>query len=136
VNTLHGRIKKAVKQRLAVAQAATPGPWFAATDYPQMVATERLTERRDVSEMPDDEVWLISTTLSHRPAEDAQFVAANDPARIIRDCTEDLAVLDEHAADDEGFCYARTHMGLGCLYLVCPEVLSLARRYDIPQEDS
>lgn len=127
--TLHESIKAAVEQRMAQAQAATPGPWFAATDYPQMVATQRLAERRDVTDIPDDEVWLISTTLSNWPTEDAQFIAANDPARIIRDCRRDLKVLARHAPGNANYC---SHHG--SIRYPCDEIRDLAEDYSIPTE--
>jgi len=133
VNTLHGRIETAIEQRLAVAQAATPGPWRVCAEGSEGSRVAPATgTKREQSRF----IGIANGRVQPEDGRNARHIAANDPARIIRDCTEDLAVLDEHAADDEGFCYARTHMGLGCLYLVCPEVLSLARRYDIPQEDS
>jgi hypothetical protein len=57
----------AIKAR---ADAATPGPWKARTEYPQTVTSP--TYGPDSS---DEDAWVISTSLTHRPDADAEFIA-------------------------------------------------------------
>jgi hypothetical protein len=81
MTTLHERLQEAVNERLRIAEAATPGPWeshgssyyrIAPIGKPQVLAA-----------------FMRST--------DAEHIAANDPARIIRECQRDLRVLERHA---------------------------------------
>jgi hypothetical protein len=121
--TLHERITAAVEKRLAVAQAATPGPWVYGGDLGAVV----VIHDRD----------SLSSVASARMA-DAAFVAANDPARIIRDCRRDLKVLARHrpTADIEGrgpfyncrWCSAPVPRH-------CAEIRDLAEAYEIGVDD-
>ena len=117
MNTLHERIEKAVKQRLAVAQVAESRWSFTMTTGTRF-----------------DTATSVAEAFAH--------IAANDPARIIRDCTEDLWLLEQHAPvngmaepDPAGeYCARCSHLNqIGEPY-PCPNLLSLARRYDIPTE--
>lgn len=80
----------------------------------------------------------------HQGFDDAAFIAANDPDRTVRDCAEDLDVLTRHA-DHEGRCVTcmewcecdDTALVGDCPCRdnephPCPELRSLARRYQIP----
>ena len=138
MNTLHERIEKAVKHRLVVAMAALDSleDWTADTKAPYGPTVGPW--HREVEQA----VWSCDDELDGCPEEargwiaEARHIAANDPACIIRDCTEDLWLLSQHEPDE-----ADVARGLDpectCGDLVnrqCPQVLSLARRYDIATE--
>jgi hypothetical protein len=120
--TLHERVTAAVEKRLAVAQAATPGPWVYDGDLGAVV----VIHDRD----------SLSSVASARMA-DAAFVAANDPARIIRDCRRDLKVLGRHHT--YGLQLA-PEFRKGCVHCqqgggVCAEIRDLAEAYEIGVDD-
>jgi hypothetical protein len=118
--TLHERITAAVEARLAVAQAATPGPWVHDNDLGMVVVIH-------------DKDSLSSVASAH--VADAAFVAANDPARIIRDCRRDLTTLDRHQATGNGeccrYCCRGRHSESEAIRYPCADLLSLAEAYEI-----
>lgn len=145
MSTLHERLETAVRERLALARAATPGPW----SQPYEV----------VGEPGDDGWWIlngaagtdehaVAVTLPYNPrAEaDARLIAANGPDRIVRDCLEDLDVLTRHSPgsyisrllDHKPTCVqcSQTNESAWMYYRTypCPDVRSLARRYQIPMD--
>jgi len=128
--TLHEDIKAAVERRLAAARAATPGPWAARTGYPQCVVSPLWREGE-----PEDSpyVWLISTTLTDKPDVDAEFIAANGPDRIIRDCQRDLKTLARHVPTGlESYASGRPDDCMSCSErMPCDEICDLADDYDI-----
>jgi hypothetical protein len=127
VTTLHERIEAAVRERMAVAQAATPGPW----SVDNHTYAETITAGDGYTEVIAGGRWGGEASVFHS-TEDAIHIAANDPARILRDCAEDLAALGRHRPDEHRqHCFACPS---GIDWRKCPEVLSLARRYGITEE--
>ena len=127
MTTLHERIEAAVRERMAVAQAATPGPWsvddhtyaetiYAGDDHTAVIAGGR---------------WGGEASVFHS-TEDAIHIAANDPARILRDCERDLKVLERHAPAYEipGRWVCRSR----CKPVPCPELVEMAEAYGITEE--
>jgi hypothetical protein len=135
---LHESIKAAVEQRLAVAQAATPGPWM-------WIAGRVMQERGRV-------VISDADGLATAEPEDLAFIAANDPARIIRDCRRDLKVLARHQpyeyapAEPDPYGGPDSPLLTACHWCLdyydqypmypCDEIRDLAEAYDIPTGDS
>jgi len=146
---LHERIKAAVEQRLTLAQAATPGPWmhvdYAGSGDPDctfMGCGSVITMGENVLggaiAAPSGDLYPRS---GYSPKDDMAFIADNGPDRIIRDCTEDLWLLNEHALDPNSshlFCDPGC-VGGDCkrcgMEYPCRQLRSLARRYDIPTKD-
>ena len=94
---LHARLVAAVTARRELAQAATPGPWTA-------TSADRYYGHRSY-------VWEITDSagrevVGHQPheggginvEEDANHIAFNDPAQILRDTEAHLKILDLHPA--------------------------------------
>jgi len=120
VVTLHERIEAAVRERMAVAQAASPGPWRLDPDFDDVFAV-------------DDERCAEAYALTGRQQRaTAAHIAANDPARILRDCERDLKVLERHAPAYEiplrWVCRSR------CKPVPCPELVETAEAYGITEE--
>lgn len=122
MNDLCNRLKAAIETRLAIAEAATPGPWFAMTEHPQGVSSQAVAEGRVEATAPDDEIWMINTTLSNRRQADARFLAANSPDIIKRQCLADLRRLERH----EGL-----HTCIGILFAHCREMEDLSEIYGV-----
>jgi len=131
VSTLHKRIETAVKLRLAVAQAATPGPWRVCAEGSEGSRVAPATgTKREQSRF----IGIANGRVQPEDGRNARHIAANDPARIIRDCTEDLFLLDLHSPGTDGCCKVDRAAAYAVVW-PCTVALSLARRYDIPQED-
>ena len=79
MSDLAARLRAVVEKRLAVARAATPGPW-------RMLMVGRLV-------MGDYETAM--------PRPNGIHIALNDPADVILACERDLAVLERHAVIDQ-----------------------------------
>jgi ribosomal protein S18 acetylase RimI-like enzyme len=140
--SLHDRIEAAVRERMAVAQAATPGPWAIWRD---LDFQGFYTVGDEAGVIAEGEVYIegeVNPTAHVYVEPDAEFIAANDPARILRDCAEDLGVLRRHRPcvghcetvpedSHQVWCH-RCSTG----QLPCPEVLSLGRRCGITEENS
>jgi len=123
---LHESIKAAVEQRLAVAQAAAGWghpPWRYA---PLSMNYDGIMGARGEHVM----------TFAHHlePVVDVvAFIAANDPARVIRDCQRDLKVLERHAPGNANYCSHGPHASIR---YPCVEIRDLAEAYDIPAGDT
>jgi uncharacterized protein DUF6221 len=124
---LAARLHAVVEERLAVARAATPGPW--APDAPwlsDVVNSALLGPVADCS---------IGTGFRAQSLEDARHIALNDPADVILACERDLAVLERHHEDSEGC--------VGCHFdrreerypWPCLEITDLATRYRVEVDD-
>lgn len=77
-------------ERLALAEAATPGPWFVEHGRIWSANPAFVTFVMELASMSGTRGWMP----------DAAYIAANDPTtmaqeqwRVIRDCDADLAVL-------------------------------------------
>ena len=82
---LHARLLAAVTARRELAQAATPGPW----------ANRGRTILR-----PDGDYVVVGVGArkSWPSDEDAEHIAFNDPAQILRDIEAHLKILERHKA--------------------------------------
>jgi len=139
MSTLHDLLEAAINERLAVgfaAAAAKPGTWKAITThdgwefdgFSRVVALEETATgriSRPVASQIADALTLQRAPFSAEPvpAAVANHIAANGPDRTIRDCVEDAEVLVQHPAP---WCTRCREMQ------PCDEVLSLARRHNIP----
>jgi len=140
---LHESIKAAVEQRLAVAQAATPGPWRLIWRNQDLALLGRDHANADV--MSSVAEWAygirpwVQADIDDCDIDDATFIAANDPDRIIRDCQRDLKVLARHAPMSPVGRYvgcADCYDDSGSRSWPCDEIRDLAEAYDIPTGDS
>lgn len=144
MSTLHERIEAAVRERLALAQAATPGPW----SQPYEVVGEPGNGGWWIlngATGTDEHAVAVSLPYNPRAEADARFIAANGPDRIVRDCLVALDMLRRHSRgtyisplDDEPTCEHCTHSNESAWMCYrtypCPDVRSLARRYQIPMD--
>jgi len=120
---LAARLRAVVEERLAVARAATPGPWHwwhpPSWDHtgPDLHGPDEIEIA--VARGYDESCLEIRDG-------DAEFIALNDPADVILACQRDLAVLERHGARDY-------NDGPGCAPCggpwPCPEVRDMATRY-------
>jgi hypothetical protein len=134
VSPLHERIETAVKQRQAVAQAATPGPWQAFGD--SVAAPIDQCNCAGGGEWPHEPGCGQEQIVYNTRELDATFIAANGPARIIRDCQRDLKVLERHVASpaftERPVCLTCRRPGYMMIELLpCPELRDLAEAYGI-----
>lgn len=127
--SLYERLLAAVAERRRLAQEATPGPWTVneGDDYH---CVEHLGDGHSVAEVQpcDDHPGRV--------APDATFIAANDPARILRACDRDAKVLQRHAP--------KKPLGnwIGCIFCdderaeawPCDDARDLAEEYDVDGE--
>lgn len=148
--TLHDRIAAELDRRLAVANAATPGPWEH-VDYagdPNLdVAWTESTFRGAGSVItwgegveagaicaPNGDLYPRS---GYSPKDDMAHIALHDPADALRRYAGELEVLDRHApkvrpSSGRVWCVAcneKTDVNLyGEVPWPCPEIRSLASR--------
>ena len=113
MSTLHDLLEAAVQERLAVAQAAAEG---AGSPHWRVGPAKRCECCNSVLAVGGFEVIATDDRLT-------EHIVANGPDRIIRDCVEDAEVLVQHPAP---WCTRCREMQ------PCDEVLSLARRHNIP----
>lgn len=131
--TLHERLEAAIRERLAVAQAAGGQAWKTSMVSLYMNGNED-GAIRPVSGGP----FVIQGRFVGGIA---THVVANDPARIIRDCERDLKVLARHQPAYEGSRECG-HCELGGSDDIgdanrpwpCPEITDLADAYAIAEE--
>jgi hypothetical protein len=77
-----------------IARAATPGPWKQARE-------------RGVEWVSSAEYWAVADCSDADPArENAEHVAAWDPARVLREIDAKRQTLDEHQDANDGACGA------------------------------
>jgi len=91
--TLHEQIEAAIKDRLAVAQAAQPGPWMTGETAPHLV--DAVVYGQSTS-WPGHITQACNVEYADGGMANARAIAANGPDRIIRDCQRDLKVLARH----------------------------------------
>lgn len=108
LSDLHARLRGVIEERLALAKAATPGPWYAEVD-PEASPSVWVDRGAELGFDTD------------RP-EDAAFIAAHDPADAIRRHEAALRQLERHWQDPE------------CTVIDCLEVEELAASYGVPVE--
>lgn len=141
MSDLHGRLLAAVNARLELAHKATPGPW--STSGPDTIAQWEIYDHQ----------WSVASAtaydhndpLSNKPGAtgpayinadaNAAFIAANDPATVIRHCERDLRVLGMHqwrapgvnCGCDKAMCSCGEHVPWPC-----EELVWLAEAYAVP----
>lgn len=132
---LHGWITQQIKQREAVAHAATPGTWTFEVHRHRHTREPILFEVHPVAELEGNGDGGVLTEA------DAQHIALNDPPSVLRRCTADRKILSVHAA--LGFDGSVHCDGCGVDYesgpLVenvndCPTLLALAEGYGLTPE--
>lgn len=134
---LHTTLRAAVQARLALARAATPGPWttpYREHDVGWLVHNARGTEY----------AMTIAVMHSVDSEADAKHIAANDPGTVIRGCERDLRVLERHrSVDGMGkyrdvgeYCDQCSRLSqIGEMY-PCPDVLDMAQAYNVSVDDA
>ena len=137
---LHTRLRSAIEERLALAEAATPGPWaWEATGQQDnswglggVVDGDGESLSGDVTDVPDTEVVDPVCYQDDGHLSDAAHIAANDPTFTIRACRADLARLERHRPQDLTFCEGGVCWACDKLPpQPCPEVRSLAEVWEV-----
>jgi hypothetical protein len=137
INSLHARLIGAIGARLALAQAATEGPWQVLVRSTGIRSSDPYTFLR----RPDSAI--IAERHNGGTITDMNHIAANDPAHIIRHCQRDLKVLQRHrpisvSSNDtqRPICAAEWGDGDGYVMWIdeCPEIVDLAQAYKIPTQ--
>lgn len=88
MSDLYSRLLAAVQARKALAEAATPGPWW--TRYGGEQGYIYASQAQRLVAVVDGE------HADNAPAPNSRHIAANDPAFVIRACERDLKVLQRH----------------------------------------
>jgi|SRR6185369_7289962 len=150
---LSARLRAVVEERLAVARAATPGPW---TTEGNSVNADAGMKGMVVAAVGACYCYTVearrqcSYECGWPVRADAKHIALNDPADVILACERDLAVLERHAVvirreyfvgkgmvDDPQceWCELRSNDGepLGRPW-PCDEIRDLATRYRVEVE--
>lgn len=117
MSDLHERLSAAVNERLELARKATPGPWDCHTVHPFMDG------RVQARIAPIGKPKVLADVMQ---AVDMWFIAANDPATVIRHCERDLKVLGMHqwrapgvnCGCDKAMCSCGEHVPWPCEELV------------------
>lgn len=140
--TLIDRLAAAIDAKEAKAQAATPGPWTACQQYEDgPVGVDVVPSDRTGAYVvcPDVNAGMI--------AEDAEHIADNDPATVLRMCQAHRKIVERHHADDRSGWRGPGDYGsidpacaeCGSTDLAvpwpCPTLLDLAAGYDLTEED-
>lgn len=115
--TLHDRLRAELNRRLAVARAATPGPWELGIVHGTVMVPERGTR-----------------LALGRTGADAAHIALHDPADAIRRYEGELQVLQQHTwSDRDKWRYGITCNGCpnSAATWPCPEIRSLAGRLGV-----
>lgn len=131
---LTARLRAAIEQRQALAEAASPSPWSANAEGDEVVAVDGIT----VCDGFALSGRQLRATVSH--------IVANDPKTVLRRCRADLAILDEHKLK-EAWPYTGPECGYGCRICalddrqiqpegVCRTVTLLAGAYGITEEET
>jgi len=128
---LHDRIRAAIEARRERAQAAatdSAAEWYRYERYVE--AKHPHPQIFDADEEPV--LWLAmdgtQAVMDH--------IAAENPATVVRHCAEDLDVLERHQQATLGGAPLASHDECRCVEpWPCAEVLSLARRYEIEEND-
>lgn len=144
-HTLHARLRAELERRLAVARAATPGPWMSAshTGRKDGIALVGRVEDRGTGRA----VAVLSDADVHQRHRDAEHIALHDPADAIRRYEGELEVLERHAPYPVSggigcdhctrLCHSRS--GLGCdspdAPYPCDEIRSLTVRLGVSVDD-
>jgi hypothetical protein len=125
MTSLHGQIRAAIEVRQQRARAATPGPWTASGLNMDPYVTA------DDGHVVAALVRAYSECAIALDKDDALFIAAENPAVVLRHCDEDLDVLERHPICTDPNCAGGDCHTCRREFYPCPEVLSLAHRYGI-----
>ena len=134
--SLHDRIKAAILARQERAQEARPGPWMTGELY-GITGVWR-------GERPRESGIIFGS--HHRSPrthagtdDDRAFIAAENPAFVLRQCARDLKVLERHAGcgGEDGGCSVHQY-GTGCCRCnaghACGDQRDLATAYAIEED--
>jgi hypothetical protein len=91
-DTLHTRLRAELERRLAVAKAATPGPW----EWVQMSKFFALRSTIEVEIGGEDVRPFVLPVIKNPDPGDRVFIALHDPADAIRRYQRDLKTLERH----------------------------------------
>jgi hypothetical protein len=138
--TLHARVRAAIEHRLALARAATPGPWDAHAISLHMdgSGTYRI--------WPPGQQQILNSYM--RNSADAIHISCSDPASVLALCEGALRILDRHApiVDSRGHticddcdeaCHWREYEADDRHHAPwpCPNYTDLAAMFGVPEED-
>ncbi|HEX3778593.1 MAG TPA: DUF6221 family protein [Pseudonocardiaceae bacterium] len=138
------RLKAAIEAKAAKARAATPGPWFTPepgdiaewTVYGALSADRRrgwaiLETRQFPRECMYNEasgLRMPAMVVEHANA-NAEHIADNDPADVLRGCDADMHMVQLHA--DQHECAGYGPRAYGFPYQGCDTLRLMAARYKI-----
>jgi uncharacterized protein DUF6221 len=143
--TLHDRLRADLDRRLAVARAATPGPWaWEATGQKDnswglgtVVGDDGETLLSgDVTDVEGAEVVDAVCYQDNGRLADAAHIALHDPADAIRRYAGELEVLERHTELPDSWgscatCLVEDARGSSMVAWPCPEIRSLASRLGV-----
>ena len=133
--TLHDRLLAAVTARQVRARAATPGPWRA---FGRWVAHEASgCTCGGGAEWPHEPHCGYEPMFRSTDPEEAAFIAAEDPAAVLRHCERDLKVLERHEQATIGGAPLAMHDECRCIApWPCDDIRDLAAAYAIDTEET
>lgn len=143
---LHERLRAELDRRLAVAKAATPGPWSADPTGTVCADADLVDDTlAPIGQGPQEVAECYREERRGERADNAAHIALHDPADAIRRYDGELEVLERHAPNQDRDC--RT-----CLYDTlqtyqdmpianrenwpCDEIRSLASRLGVNVDDT
>ena len=135
---LHTRLRTAIEAEKALAEAATAGPWD--TSGPDTIAEWGiyspsrgwLVASAAVNDYPDSPSPKLRGGITGDEANrNAAFIAANDPARVLRRVARDLAALVRHKPTLDTVEWWDDTTGRGEA-LVCPTCRNEPNEWDMP----
>lgn len=143
MSDLHAALLEAITARKARAEAASPGPWIICDPNEGSGALPFWNVVNDAYLNPSgDDEPVLDVELHVGSKADADLIAAEDPAAVLRQCERDLKVLARHAAgdpkggDDTVACAGCTHINFSAWECwsawPCIEITDLAAAYAIP----
>ncbi|HEY6107627.1 MAG TPA: DUF6221 family protein [Gemmatimonadales bacterium] len=148
VTDLHSRLSAAVRERRQQAEAATKGPWRHDPGkrwLPPGVPAGTYPGEEFVGAGPLKAPLCVAATGRESDMQamlDAAFIAANDPATVLRRCERDEKVLERHRPVVRGFrdgtveicAYEWAHGdGYRVEYAECPEVAGVMIEFGITE---
>lgn len=133
--TLHARLRAAIEEKLAIARAATEGPWveeYSGETGPCVIPADAESTRE-----------FVARTQLYAAVADAKHIATHNPAWAIRQHEAALRVLERHhfvecsnvRCSDGGWCVGCDPDGSAPCSVhpwPCPAVLTLAELYSVP----
>lgn len=108
-------LRALIVARRDLAEQATPGPWADGEFDSRTLGRHWIVYRSEKDQRGKNEQVVTEYGIG-ADGRNTAHIAANDPATVIRNCDEDLAVLDRH--NHSPFSY-------------CDDAQSIARRYGV-----